>query len=1716
MLQSLPSQLLPVTALDLETSRQGSRSIRHLGALTNAGHSFEHKGGGEKEVVAALLRLDDVCRASRFILGHNLLGHDFPVLRSIRPELALLNKPVIDTLFLSPLAFPRNPYHRLVKDYKLVRDSINDPVADTRLALSVFTEQYQAFLEQRTQEPGLLRFYHYCFATAADDSDYRGLAEVFRSLIEEPFDSDRQAFQAPLDICQELACPHQLRKVVLHHPPEQRVSLPYCLAYLTVSGGNSVLPPWVRRHFPAIPTLLKRVREEHCGNDRCPYCTDNHDPVKHLQRYFGYPEFRTTSDGQPLQQDLVRAGMDGQSLVGILPTSGGKSLCFQIPALVRYERRGLLTVIISPLQALMKDQVDNLTKKTGSPAVAALSGLLTPPERGAVLERVRLGDTGLLYISPEQLRNTSVTRVLVQREIGCWVFDEAHCLSKWGHDFRPDYLYCSRFIREQTSKTNSLPPPIACYTATAKAEVIEDIRGHFQTTLGQELILFQAGVERSNLSYEVYPVSQVAKDIRVAELIEERLPEEGSCIVYCATRRHTEELSAFLGHKGLATEHFHGGLEAPTKKDILERFVHDRLRIICATNAFGMGVDKENVRLVIHADVPGSLENYLQEAGRAGRDEQLAECVLLFDEQDIEAQFKLGAISEVRQRDIQNLLRGIRRLEKKKPGQAVVLTTGELLRAEAVNTSFDLDDNFADTKVKTAVAWLERGGFLERNENVTQVFQGKPLFSNLDEATKKLDCLHLSPPQRKRWDLILSALINADPDEDISADRLAEQIGPHLTDKDHLATTDIMAILNQMADVGLVSHGLLMTAFLRPKGRNNARDVHQKLCRLERAMLAALRQAHPDDHDQTACPLDLRALNQKLLDDGLEFSTPALLRILLRSLSEDGRGLAGVQGSVAVRYAYRDHYRLRLHRTWTAIEAIMERRQALSQHILDALYHEIPPSEQSSQGEVLVEFSLQALREAIKRDMTLAVRADKELAAIERGLLFLHEQSVILLQHGLAVFRQAMTLKVNPAAQGRRYNRGDYDPLSRHYKARVTQVHVMNEYAHLGLDKMRSALRLVRDYFEQDTPSFLNRYFRGRRKLLELATSQQSLRDIVESLGNPHQQAIVQAPADTNMLVLAGPGSGKTRVVVHRCAYLTRVQRVQPFSILVLCYNHSAAVTLRKRLKHLLGREAREIIVQTFHGLALRLTGASLHPSVREKGFDDLIPKATALLRGDILPPGIAADQIREKLLAGFQYILVDEYQDIDQHQYDMISAIAGRTLSEGEEKLSILAVGDDDQSIYGFRRANITYIRQFERDYQAERRYLVQNYRSSGHIINAANSLIAHNRDRMKTKQEIAINDARKGQSAGGVLARRDPVGRGKVQLLVCRTIIDQTLAVVEELKRLRRLWPELRWTDCAILARHGIGKPELAHMRSALENAHIPISLPLETGHSLPLPCIREFDALLCHLARHREALMNAERLSGWIAQLNLAPGPWSGKLRALVESWEAETDGAELPVGAFSAYLVDALREAGRDQRLGEGVHLGTVHSAKGMEFPVVILLDGGWQTHYQNDREEERRLFYVGMTRARDSLVVCQRQDAQNPHLELLAEEACLERSVSPPGQYPLKHYQVLGMRDLYLSYAGRFVPEHTIHTVLSRLNAGDPVVLQSDRHGTKIFSHDLAIAALSKEAHGRHGHRHGGRVVAMVRRRRDDGDEAYRDRYRCEAWEVPLVELVWNG
>lgn len=1728
VLPSDPPQVFkPWVAVDLEVHRNG-RFLSDIGAVRFDGHTFRYKPSSAKQISTALKELDRFCTGCRYLLGHNLIGHDLVVIRDLKPSLSLLKTRVIDTLYLSPLAFPRNPYHRLVKNYKLVRDTHNDPVADAKLAIRLFSDQYDSFRQQADTVPNLIRFYAYCFrqtTNASGTMPFQGLADVLDTLVQPPIASEQEAQTIAVALGAEHACPNLLRRLVQESIANSEV-LPawvYCVAWLRVSGGNSVLPEWVRRQHVGIPGMLRKLRELSCGQDSCAYCRKNHDAVAQLRRFFQFEDFRLTDDGEPLQRTLSEAGMNGISLLGVLPTSGGKSLCFQLPALVRYFRRGLLTVVVSPLQALMKDQVDNLRERTGVTEVAAVYGLLTPPERGAVLEQVRMGDIGLLYLSPEQLRNRTVVEALSHREIGCWVFDEAHCLSKWGPDFRPDYLYVSRFIKEQSARNQDFPPAVACYTATAKQDVIQDIRHHFVSGLDCTLSLHATGVERANLEFEVRFVPKATKWATAAELLEEKLPDDGSSIVYCSTQRFSEDTAHFLAQKGFGVAHFHGGLDPARKKEVLEDFVHDRLQVICATNAFGMGVDKDNVRLVLHIEVPGSLENYLQEAGRAGRDGRPASCILLFDEQDIETQFRLGNMSRISQRDIQQVLRGIRGRERR-TGKDIIVTTGELLRADDVDTSFDITDSSADTKVKTAVAWLERGGYLVRNHNSNQVFNGKPLFASLAEAKEKLDALQLSGSARRNWELLLQVLLNSDIDDGLNADFLAHQMGSLAGEREarRIGSREVVRILNQMAQAGIVSDGLLMTAFLRPKGAKAALREFEAVCRVENAMVTLLEDEQPDAALGTAYPLDLRQLNQKLVNQDCTRSNPSLLRNLLKSIAADGRGMAGQKGSIEFKFNRKDHYLVTLNRDWASLKATVKKRHSLAGHILGELYARIPEGHTSSQAEVLVQFSL---KEVQGECIELVKDPDNPLPSIERGLLFLHEQNVIILQHGLAVFRQAMTMSLKDEARGRQYNRSDYAPLDNHYKAKVNQVHVVNEYAQLSQDSMKVAMALVADYFQLDNIAFNRRYFRGRRDLLDLATSQQSFANIVEVLGNPHQQAIVQAPADANMLVLAGPGSGKTKVVVHRCAYLTRVERVPPFSILVLCFNHSTSVELRRRLKDLLGDDARSITVQTYHGLALRLVGHAVLPedptAHRRQAidFDMIIAQATALLTGRSDVPGIPDDQLRERLLAGFQRILVDEYQDIDQPQYEMISAIAGRTTEDADDKLSIMAVGDDDQSIYAFRGANVRFIRQFEEDYQAQRHYLVQNYRSTDHIIAAANQLIAHNHDRMKTKYEIRINEERRLHSPGGILAHVDRGLRGRVQIVDCQDTVAQALAAAKELTRLKDLLPDLAWEDCAVLARRGLSGEELDHFRSAANHADIPLCLPLGSDETVSPFRIREFDAAFKHLHEFRMELFTHADLDRQLIRLNLQEGPRTDQLKAIQAHWELETGGSEFPVQAFTAYMADCLLEIRREQRVGNGVFTGTAHSVKGLEFRVVLVLDGHWKPKQQNQLEEERRLFYVAMTRAMDGLVLFSGQGADNPHLRHLTGEACFHREGPKSGSYPLTGHAILGLQDFYLSYAGRRAENHCIHAALRELHAGDTVVLETS---TGRLNHNgTTVALLSRKGRERVKQFTAseptvqGTVLAMVRRGVEDEEEKYRHQNRTATWEVPMVELSWD-
>ncbi len=328
-----------------------------------------------------------------------------------------------------------------------------------------------------------------------------------------------------------------------------------------------------------------------------------------LKHYFGYDAFR------PLQQAIVEDVLAGRDVFAVLPTGGGKSLCYQLPAVMRPG----LTVVVSPLIALMKDQVDGL--RAAGLAATFLNSSLDSGELRRRVEGLRRGDYSLLYLAPERLALPGVRDDLATWKVARFAVDEAHCISEWGHDFRPEY-------RRLADLRHTFPEvSLLAFTATATARVREDI----VTLLGlREPRCYAASFNRPNLTYRVAPKGETYRAL--LGFVRARSRESG--IVYAASRRAVDELARKLSADGMSALPYHAGLSPAERSENQERFVRDDVRVICATVAFGMGIDKPNVRYVVHYDLPKNLEGYYQETGRAGRDGVPADCLLFFSPGD--------------------------------------------------------------------------------------------------------------------------------------------------------------------------------------------------------------------------------------------------------------------------------------------------------------------------------------------------------------------------------------------------------------------------------------------------------------------------------------------------------------------------------------------------------------------------------------------------------------------------------------------------------------------------------------------------------------------------------------------------------------------------------------------------------------------------------------------------------------------------------------------------------------------------------------------------------------------------------------------------------------------------------------------------------------------------------------------------------------------------
>jgi len=332
-----------------------------------------------------------------------------------------------------------------------------------------------------------------------------------------------------------------------------------------------------------------------------------------LQRVFGYPNFR------PGQEEVLGAVLQRRDTLAVMPTGGGKSVCYQVPALL-FE--GGLTLVVSPLLALMKDQVDAL--RTAGVAAAAINSSLGPDDQARTLRDAAEGKLQLVYVAPERFGNGAFTAALRGLHVNLLAIDEAHCISQWGHDFRPSYRDLGG-VRERIGN-----PPIVALTATADPRVRDDI---VQRLGLRDPVVHVAGFDRPNLRFDCVRVtSQKQKQEQIAEQL--RGLKDDSAIIYCGTRKHVETLSAYLHQQRIKCARYHAGMEDADRRRIQDAFARDSLRIIVATNAFGMGIDKPDVRMVLHHDMPDSLESYYQEAGRAGRDGEPSECILYFAPRD--------------------------------------------------------------------------------------------------------------------------------------------------------------------------------------------------------------------------------------------------------------------------------------------------------------------------------------------------------------------------------------------------------------------------------------------------------------------------------------------------------------------------------------------------------------------------------------------------------------------------------------------------------------------------------------------------------------------------------------------------------------------------------------------------------------------------------------------------------------------------------------------------------------------------------------------------------------------------------------------------------------------------------------------------------------------------------------------------------------------------
>jgi len=1275
-----------IVFIDAEVEING-KNVLDIGAVTGDGREFH------SDSLSGFAQFISGCK---YICGHNILKHDLKYLDEVISKGT--SEHFIDTLFLSPLLFPKKPYHRLLKDDKIVADELNNPLNDAKKARDLFNDEVAAFWEL---DGPLRRIYHGLLREEPEFKDFFEFIGLESSAIGNVTDLIMETFKNA--ICRNA----NVKRIIEKYPAE----LAYALAQINVIKYDSITPSWVLRNYPRVENVLRFLRNKSCRS--CDYCNDALDADRALKRFFGFSEFRSY-DGIPLQRDAVRAAAGGESILVVFPTGGGKSITFQLPALMAGQTEKGLTIVISPLQSLMKDQTDNLELVHNITDAVTINSSLDPIERAKAFERIENGSASILYISPESLRSKSIETLLLKRNVVRFVIDEAHCFSIWGQDFRVDYLYIADFINMlQEKKLMPQNIQVSCFTATAKKQVIEDIKDYFKNKLALELEVFRAATARSNLRFHVFSKDDASdKELMLRELL---FDNDCPTIIYVSRVRQAERLAAALTEAGFTAEPYHGQMEKHLRVANQDKFMRGDINIIVATTAFGMGVDKKDVGMVIHYNISDSLENYIQEAGRAGRDESIqADCHVLFSDEDLNKHFILLNQTRISQKEIQQIWRAFKALTR---STASISQSALEIAREA-----GWDDSVKDmeTRVKTSINALEQAEFIRRGQNMPRIYADSILVKNMEEAQMRIDSsARFDDASRIQAGRIMKSLLSAKSKARGSGEDGEDRVD-YISDRLGIVKDDVIRVIGLLREERILADAKDLVAYIKKKDKISRTETILNIHRNIEGFLCG----YLKDREET---YNIKEMNEAL---GLEHETASIRKLNTILNYYDIKRL------IKRTREYSNNYiTLKPYFPMDDIRRKSVKRCRIAEVILEFLYSKAAASpEPENSGDIAVMFSILELKEEFAHNL-FGENADSD--EIEDALYYLLKIGAIRIDGGFLVIYNAMRIDRLKRSNKTQYKKEDYAQLNEYYRNKRQQIHIVGEYAKRLLDDYGDAMAFVDDYFLMEYKDFLGKYFKGRQDEIKANITPQKYRQLFGEL-SPMQREIIDDKESMYIVVAAGPGSGKTKLLTHKLASLYIMEDVKHEQMLMLTFSRASATEFKKRLMVLIGNAANYIQIMTFHSYCFDLTGRVGDLEKSDKIIELTIEK-------------INAGEVDHSRLTK-AVLVIDEAQDMSEAEYRLV-----KTLMEKNEGLRIIAVGDDDQNIYEFRGSDSKYFAALSNEPGAANYELLDNYRSPCNIVEFANVFACGIHNRLK-KQPVA------------------PVSRETGQINICKLASENT----------------------------------------------------------------------------------------------------------------------------------------------------------------------------------------------------------------------------------------------------------------------------------------------------------------------------------------------------